>query len=428
MPNPRIARRSSVRCPTSAVAFRVKVTAEAARRFLVARHALGPARSLEGGHGAVLEVFRRLGSIQFDPLAVAGRTHDLVLHARVAGYDPAWCDVLYERREIFEAYNKGLSFVLTSDFPWFRGTWSRHGARVIAENPEVAERVLERVRAEGPLSSIDFERAQGATTDWFGLPTNTVRAVLEAYSVTGVLGLARRDGNRRYYDLLERLLPADVLERIIPPEQQLRHKLLSRYRAHGLLGGAGGGDVFSGIGPAKPDPRAPGNPGRTALREQLIEEGELVPVEVEQVRGKRFVLKGEVGLLAAPPEPPPSVAFLPPFDPVVWDRALLGSLFEFDYVWELFIPPAKRRWGWYVLPLLFRDRLVGRIEPRIDRAAGKVQMTDLWWEDGFAPRRTEGFVDAMRDALRAYLQFAGATRLEWAPHLGTEKRLFLTRP
>ena len=376
----------------------------------------------------MLEVFRRLGSIQFDPLAVAGRTHDLVLHARVAGYDPAWCDLLYERREIFEAYNKGLSFVLTSDFPWFRGTWSRHGARVIAENPEVAERVLERVRAEGPLSSIDFERAQGATTDWFGLPTNTVRAVLEAYSVTGVLGLARRDGNRRYYDLLERLLPADVLERIIPLEQQLRHKLLSRYRAHGLLGGAGGGDVFSGIGPAKPDPRAPGNPGRTALREQLIEEGELVPVEVEQVRGKRFVLKGEVGLLAAPPEPPPSVAFLPPFDPVVWDRALLGSLFEFDYVWELFIPPAKRRWGWYVLPLLFRDRLVGRIEPRIDRAAGKVQMTDLWWEDGFAPRRTEGFVDAMRDALRAYLQFAGATRLEWAPHLGTEKRLFLTRP
>ena len=87
---------------------------------------------------------------------------------------------------------------------------------------------------------------------------------------------------------------------------------------------------------------------------------------------------------------------------------------------ELFLPPAKRRWGWYVLPMLFRDRLVGRIEPRIDRAGGQVQVLDLWWEDGFAPRRTEGFVDAMRDALRAYLRFAGATRLEWAPHLATE--------
>ena len=376
----------------------------------------------------MLEVFRRLGSIQFDPLAVAGRTHDLVLHARVADYDPAWCDLLYERRDIFEAYNKGLSFVPVSAFPWFRGTWSQVGTRVIAENAEVAEHVLERIRADGALSSRDFERERGTTTDWFGIPTNTVRAVLEAYSVTGVLGLARRDGNRRYYDLLERLLPADLVTQEVPLEKQLRHKLLSRYRAHGLLGVGGGGDIFGGIGPAKPDPRRPGHPGRTALREALIADGALVPVEIEQVRGKRFVLEEEVELLEAPPEPPPSVAFLPPFDPLVWDRGLLGSLFEFEYVWELFLPPAKRRWGWYVLPMLFRDRFVGRIEPRIDRAGGRVQVLDLWWEDGFEPRRTEGFVDAMREALRAYLRFGGATRLEWAPHLGREKRLFLTRP
>ena len=93
----------------------MKVTADAARRFLVARHLLAPPRSLDGGPDAVLEVFRRLGSVQFDPLAVAGRNHDLVLHARVADYDPAWCELLYERRKIFEAYNKGLSFVPTSE-------------------------------------------------------------------------------------------------------------------------------------------------------------------------------------------------------------------------------------------------------------------------------------------------------------------------
>jgi hypothetical protein len=260
------------------------------------------------------------------------------------------------------------------------------------------------------------------------MPTNAVRAVLEAYAVTGVLGLARRDGNRRYYDLLERLLPTELLARSIPLKEQLRHKLLSRYRAHGLLGVGGGGDIFGGLGPAKPDAERPEHPGRTALREELVERGELVPVEVEGVRGRRFVLGEEVELLAAPPEPPPSVAFLPPFDPLVWDRGLLGSLFEFEYVWELFFPPAKRRWGWYVLPMLFRDRLVGRIEPRVDRAGGQVQVLGLWWEDGFAPRRTEGFVDAMRDALRAYLHFGGATRLEWAPHLASERRLFLTRP
>jgi uncharacterized protein YcaQ len=375
----------------------------------------------------VLGVFRRWGSIQFDPLAVAGRTHDLVLHARVAEYDPAWCDQLYERREIFEAYNKGLSLVSTSEYPWFRATLSRHAPRVLAENAEVAERVLERIRAEGPMSSLDFESETGATTDWFGVPTNTARAVLEAYNVRGVLGLARREGNRRYYDIIQRLLPADLLAREIPLREQFRHKLLSRYRAHGLLG-VGGADIFGGLGTAKPDPRFPGYPGRTALREELVATDELVPVEVENVRGKRFVLKAEVDLIERPPEPAPSVAFLPPFDPLVWDRGLLGSLFEFEYVWELFVPPAKRRWGWYVLPILFGDRLVGRIEPRIDRAAGGVKVLGLWWEKGFAPSRAEGFVDAMRDALRAYLRFGSATRIEWASELTKEKRLFLTRP
>jgi uncharacterized protein YcaQ len=406
----------------------MKVTAEAARRFLVARHALTPARSLEAGPAGVLDVFRRFGSIQFDPIAVAGRTHDLVLHARVADYDPAWCDGLYERREIFEAYNKGLSFVLVEDYPWFRGRLSRRWAEIIDENADVAEQVLERIRVEGAMSSLDFERTKGETTDWFGLPTNTVRAVLEAYALTGVLGLSRRDGNRRYYDLLERLLPAEILAREVPILEQFRHRLLSRFRAHGLLGVAGVGDIFGGIGPAKPDPRVPGYPGRTALREELVADGAIVPVDVEGVRGKRFVLAEEIGLLEDPPEPSPSVAFLPPFDALVWDRPLLGSLFDFDYVWELFIPPEKRRWGWYVLPMLFRDRFVGRIEPRIDREGGRVEVLDLWWEEGFAPRRADGFVDAMKDALRAYLRFAGASRLVWAPHLTAEKRLFSTRP
>ena len=108
------------------------------------------------------------------------------------------------------------------------------------------------------------------------------------------------------------------------------------------------------------------------------------------MRGKRFVIPEDVELLHGPPAPPPSVAFLPPFDPLVWDRPLLGSLFGFDYVWELFLPPAKRRWGWYVLPILFRDRFVGRIEPRIDRDRARVEVLGVWWDDGFAPRRAEG--------------------------------------
>ncbi len=386
----------------------MKVTKEAARRFLVARHFLAPARSLEGGPAAVLEVFRKLGSIQYDPIAVAGRNHDLVLHARVAGYEPAWCDELYDRREIFEATNKALSFVPASEFPWFRHAVGRKGPRfhnaVLADNAAVAKNVLDRIRADGPLSSVDFERETGPTKNWFGMPENAVRAVLEAYTVTGVVGLVRRDGNRRYYDLLERLLPADVLAHEVPEREQLLHKLLSRYRAHGLLGAGGAGGTFDRIAPPE---------GRRALHKELVEHGELVPVDVEGVRGKRFVLPDELALLQAPPEPAPSVAFIAPFDSLLWDTALLATLFDFDYVWEGFFKPDKRRWGYYVLPIVFRNRIVGRIEPRIDRGRARVEVVDVWWEDGFEPRRAEGFVEAMRDALGAYLRFAKADHIEW---------------
>jgi uncharacterized protein len=286
--------------------------------------------------------------------------------------------------------------------------------------------VLERIRKEGPLSSLDFER--GPKVDWWLGRSSVVRLVLESYAATGVLSLARRQGNRRYYDLTERLFPAKLLAREVPRNEQLRHKALSRFRAHGLLAASGSGDVWGGLGPAKPDPKRPDWPSRNELREQLIEEGTIVGVEVEGMRGTRFVLRDEVELLSAPPEPPPSASFLPPLDPLMWDRSLLKPLFGFDWAWEVYIPEPRRRWGYYVLPIVFGSRFVGRIEPRIDRASRRVLVIGLWWEDGFVPRRADAFVDAMREALRAYLRFAGATRIEWAPHLGTDKRLFLTRP
>ena len=112
------------------------------------------------------------------------------------------------------------------------------------------------------------------------------------------------------------------------------------------------------------------------------------------------------------------MTFLAPLDPLCWDRDLLRSLYGFDYVWEVYVPEARRRWGYYVLPLLFGDRLVGRIEPRIDRQTGTVTILRLWWEAGFDPRRADGFVPAMRAALADYLAFAEARHA----HLGRPGR------
>ena len=153
----------------------MKVTAEAARRFFVARHFLAPARSLRGGSKGVLKVLGRFGGVQVDPISVAGRNHDLVLHARVAGYEPAVTDRLYQRREIFEAYNKGLSLVPTDEFPWFRGRLTRRTETVIEENRDVAERVLERIRAEGRGKTQPVTRP----ADCQGLPRKKLIACLQ---------------------------------------------------------------------------------------------------------------------------------------------------------------------------------------------------------------------------------------------------------
>ncbi len=120
------------------------------------------------------------------------------------------------------------------------------------------------------------------------------------------------------------------------------------------------------------------------------------------------------------------MAFIAPLDPVMWDRRLLRQLWSFDYVWEVYVPEQKRRWGYYVLPILFGERFVGRFEPRVDRASKTLRILGIWWEEGFSPRTADGFVPSMRDALRAYMQFVGAIRVEWLPQTAGAGKLFGT--
>ncbi len=108
----------------------------------------------------------------------------------------------------------------------------------------------------------------------------------------------------------------------------------------------------------------------------------------------------------APPSSPPSIRSC-------WDRNLLRSLFDFDYVWEVYVPAAKRRWGYYVLPILYGDRLVGRIEPRIERKTGALRILDMWWEAGFEPLEDPRFASAFAAAVEAHRQFGGLARVTW---------------
>jgi len=393
----------------------LQIAPDHARRFLATRHLLAPARSLPAKPESVLTAVERLGLLQFDPLEVPGaRNHDLVLHARVKGYRREWCEQwLYgEDRRLIELYNKSLNMVPMHELPHYRITWQRNrpglDEGILKEQSAVAKAVLKRLRTEGPLSTAAFSE-HGHAVDWWWAPTRASRAVMEALFVSGRIGISRRDGNRRYYDLIERLVPASLLKLKEPEEVALTHRLLSRFRATGLTKAIGTqGEVMYSAGSGAERAQ------RTA---RLVEDGELLPVEIEGIKGTRYMIASEEPIIEATADPSsiakPDVSFLAPLDPLVWDRRQLRDLWDFDYLWEVYVPEAKRKWGYYVLPILFGDRFVGRIEPRLDRKTKSLNILGIWFEAGFEPMEDPGFIPALRDALEAYRSFVGADGLSW---------------
>jgi uncharacterized protein YcaQ len=387
----------------------------------VIRHLLAPPRSLPAEPESVLTVLDRLGSLQFDPLEIAGRNHDLVLLARIAGYRREWTDHwLYEDRRLYETYNKGLSIVPTAEMPWYRLTWDRNHARLSGEgeafdvHAPLVEELLARIRDGGAL--LPREVGPREAIDWYWRPTNQVRAILEGLAQAGILGISRRERNLRVYDLVERLFPADLLATRVSEHEQWLHRLLSRYQGGGLLGTSGQAELWIGTY------RGAGE--KAALRAELVAQGALIPVIVEGLKGERYVVASDLPLLddaereiasgAPPGGREPGVAFLAPLDPLCWDRDLLRRLFDFDYIWEVYVPAAKRRWGYYVLPILYGDRLVGRIEPRIERQTRTLNIVGLWWEPGFDPLAVDGFVAAFAATIAAHRDFGGSSRVVWA--------------
>jgi len=394
----------------------VELTAEQARRFLVRRHFLAPPRALPARADSVLRVVRELGSVQFDPLEVTGaRNDDLVLAARIRNYRRGWMERwLYgppAERQLFEAYNKSLNILPIEELPVHRVDWEHWAARegvyyrLLKKQGDLATAILDRLGREGALPGSAFVERGSARLHWGWGKITVPRALLYGLFRTGQIGIARREGNTRVYDRTEKLFPAALLQTRLPEEEVRRHQLLSRFRGVGLLGLRAGAEIWSGTVPAKE---------RARLTEAMVTDGALRRVRVEGVRDERYMLASDAPFLGGRPIRNPEVALLAPLDPLVWDRELLRQLFDFDYVWEVYTPVKARKHGYYVLPLLWGDRLVGRIEPRIDRKAGLLRVPAPRVEHRM--RRTErlDFEAALDRAVDAHRRLSGATRVERA--------------
>ncbi len=381
-----------------------QITKAQAGRFLLKRHGLLGASPFVG-EGGVLKYVKQVGCVQFDPVDVCGRSHELAFFAHVKGYAPEQLDrLLYEKRALFDYWDKNMSILPAEDWPHFARTrrFYRDFGRSREAVDEVREEILAEVKSRGSASSQELSRQE--RVDWYWSPTTLARAALESLYHRGELVVHHKTRSIKSYALAEDCLPEALLNAPDPcpsDDEDWAWRVERRIGAVGLLWNRPS-DAWLGLGNFHA-------PERKAAFARLESEGRILPCEVE---GATLYLRaGEAALLdecAEPCRAAKHARFLPPLDCLLWDRRLIEFLFDFSYKWEVYTPVAQRKYAHYTLPVLYGERFAGRAE--LLRQNGALIANRFWPEDGF--RRTAAFDRALAaeaDRLRA---FSGLDRLE----------------
>ena len=352
---------------------------EAARTMLLCAQGLGSKPERPAKKGDVRDAVRRMGVLQIDSISVVARSPYLVLWSRLGSYDPIWLDELLAEGALFECWSHAACFAPIEDYGLYRRFMLEGGEKSRAwfsAHPEAVRRVLERVRHEGPVRSAEFARTDGKAGGWWEWKPE--KRALEHLFAAGELMISRRDPNfHRVYDLRERVLARalpDWEDGLTPTSEEVRRSLAPKaVRALGVAFARWVPDYF----------RTPKR-GVAGLLEGLADEGELLRAWVEGWEEPAYVHPENVGLARAVLGGTRSTVttLLSPFDPVVWDRARALELFGFEYRIEVYTPAAKRRYGYYSLPILHRGALIGRLDAKAHRKDGVFEVKALHLEPG----------------------------------------------
>jgi len=355
-----------------------------ARRFMLAHHGLYPPRQRQGKAG-ILEYIQQVGCIQFDPINIVGRNPDLVLQSRVRDYRPTMLDeLLYTDRKLLDGWDKAASLYPLEDWPnfWGHKNYLRTTPNTRRPPQTAVAEVLEAVRQRGPLSSLDFTETE--KVDWYWGPTKIVRACLEHLFAEGYLGVDHRVNNRRAFDLIERLIPAELLDQPDPFKTEADYQDWHVLRRVGSMGLASpkSGEYWLGILGVKSRKRG------TSLR-RLVERGAVIALGIEEIPGTEFYIRSQdlptLEKIQAGQQPEPGAAFIAALDNLTWNRNLIQELFDFEYRWEVYKPKSQRQYGYYVLPVLYGDRFVARFDPSFDKKKRILTINNWWWETGVQP-------------------------------------------
>ena len=396
----------------------IELTARQARRFLLLHHGLlGPHRF--AGKDGALAFVRQAGCIQFDPENVCGRNAELTLQSRVKGFMRETLDaLLYEDRALIDYPDKNLAILPVEDWPYME----RYRARARACGAQfeglaaLEAQTLDYIAAHGPVASdelpiegsIVWHSAIHWSGNWHG-ESNAARSVLEQLYSTGALVIHHKRGTRKVYDLASRHIAPELLGApdLLPEEaEHLAWRVKRRIGAVGMLWNRAS-DAWLGIlGMRAPE--------RTAAFETLLARGEILPIRVEGVRDALYIRAEDEPTLAlaqSDAQCTPHCEVIAPLDPLMWDRKLIRALFGFDYTWEIYTPAEKRKYGYYVLPLLWGEGFAGRVEAVADAQAGVLRVRRIWLEDGV--RRTRALDAALAGCMKRLASVRRMSLLRW---------------
>ncbi len=393
------------------------ITREQARRFILSKQGLLGKHRFIGKEGAYRYV-RQAGCIQYDPVDVCGKNAELTLQSRVKGFTKATLsDLLYRDRLLVDYIDKELSIWPSEDWPYFSGyrEKSRAHAALFADIPRLEEQALAYIRAHGPVSSdtlpiegkIRWHSSMHWSGNWSGL-SQASRSVLEQLYTDGVLLIHHKAGSRKFYDLAEKYLRRELLTAPNPcPDAAsfLQWRVRRRIGAIGLLWNRRS-DAWLGIDMSAQE--------RDSAMEALERNGSVVAVQVDGIRDRLYLLSEDIplmdGVISGSIDSRVRLEFLAPLDPMLWDRKLIEALWDYRYSWEIYTPAEKRKYGYYVLPMLYGDCLIGRIEAAAERKTATLTVKNLWFENGV--KRSKKLFSAIESALERFARFNDCGRTE----------------
>jgi uncharacterized protein len=365
---------------------------------------------------ALQAIVDRLACIQIDTIHVVARSQYIIPWSRIGHYDTRWLDdLLYPDRELFEYWGHAASLIDARLYPYFLRRMENYRARSsadsdgwAAENAELIEQVYNRVADEGPLMSASFERPDPDVPVetwawWGGKPANRALDLLWSW---GRLSIQRRVNFHRVYDLSDRV-HVERQSRELPPVEIERHVLASRaLQAVGVISSRWLNDYFR----TNWGSPAGGPPGPVAVLDHLVAAGEAVIVDVEDL-GPCYLSTRYTGILddIRNGYEPMHTTLLSPFDNLIWDRTRTLALFDYEYRLECYTPAAKRRFGYFCLPILHRGRLIGRLDPKVERKDGVLFVRALHLEPDV--RIDDRIVDEVSRAIRNFAAFNGADEI-----------------